>query len=60
MMRQKVEKYTALVTQPEVTVAETRDDIYKNLERYCNLIDFGVGYFFELPVRLIVFPEYFL
>jgi predicted amidohydrolase len=59
-MRQKVEKYTALVTQPEVTVAETRDDIYKNLERYCNLIDFGVGYFFELPVRLIVFPEYFL
>ncbi len=59
-MRQKVEKYTALVTQPEVTVAETRDDIYRNLERYCNLIDFGVGYFFELPVRLIVFPEYFL
>jgi len=59
-MRQKVEKYTALVTQPEVTVAETRDDIYKNLERYCNLIDFGVGYFFELPVRLIIFPEYFL
>jgi len=59
-MRQKVEKYTALVAQPEVTVAKTRDDIYKNLERYCNLIDFGVGYFFELPVRLIVFPEYFL
>jgi predicted amidohydrolase len=59
-MRQKVEKYTALVTQPEVTVAETRDDIFKNLERYCNLIDFGVGYFFELPVRLIIFPEYFL
>ena len=59
-MGQKVEKYTALVTQPEVTVAETRDDIYKNLERYCNLIDFGVGYFFELPVRLVVFPEYFL
>jgi len=59
-MRQKVEKYTALVTQPEVTVAETRGDIFKNLERYCNLIDFGVGYFFELPVRLIIFPEYFL
>jgi predicted amidohydrolase len=59
-MRGKVEKYTALVTQPEVTVAETRDDIFKNLERYCNLIDFGVGYFFELPVRLIIFPEYFL
>jgi len=59
-MRQKVEKYTALVTQPEVTVAETRDDIHKNLDRYCNLIDFGVGYFFELPVRLIIFPEYFL
>ncbi len=59
-MREKVEKYTALVVQPEVTVARTRDDIYKNLDRYCNLIDFGVGYFYELPVRLIVFPEYFL
>ena len=59
-MREKVEKYTALVVQPEVTVAKTRDDIYKNLDRYCKLIDFGVGYFYELPVRLIVFPEYFL
>jgi predicted amidohydrolase len=59
-MGKKVEKYTALVTQPEVTVAKTRDDIYQSLERYCNLIDFGVGYFFELPVRLIIFPEYFL
>jgi len=59
-MRKKVEKYTALVAQPEVTVARTRDDIYKNLDRYCNLIDFGVGYFYELPVRLVVFPEYFM
>jgi predicted amidohydrolase len=59
-MRKKVEKYTALVAQPEVTVAKTRDDISKNLDRYCKLIDFGVGYFYELPVRLIVFPEYFL
>jgi predicted amidohydrolase len=59
-MREKVEKYTALVVQPEVTVAKTRDDISKNLDRYCKLIDFGVGYFYELPVRLIVFPEYFL
>ena len=24
------------------------------------MIDFGVGYFWELPVRLIVLPEYFL
>ena len=59
-MREKVEKYTALVAQPEVTVAKTRDDIYKNLDRYCHLIDFGVGYFYELPVRLVVFPEYFM
>ena len=40
----KIEKYTALVVQPEVYVAQTREDIYKNLERYCRLIDFGVGY----------------
>jgi predicted amidohydrolase len=59
-MRKKVEKYTAMVVQPEVTVAKTRDDIKKNLDRYCKLIDFGVGYFFELPVRLMIFPEYFL
>ena len=43
-MRPKIEKYTAIVVQPEVTVAKTKDDIYKNLERYCQLIDFGVGY----------------
>ena len=59
-MRPKIEKYTAIVVQPEVTVAKTKDDIYKNLERYCQLIDFGVGYFYERPVRLMVFPEYFL
>lgn len=59
-MRKKVDKYTALVVQPEVHVANDKDGIYKNLERYCNLIDFGVGYFYERPVRLVVFPEYFL
>ena len=48
-MRNKVEKYTALVAQPEVTVARTRDEIKKNLDRVCNLIDFGVGYFYEDP-----------
>ena len=58
-MSQKIEKYTALVVQPEVHVAHDKDGIYKNLERYCKLIDFGVGYFYERPVRLIVFPEYF-
>jgi predicted amidohydrolase len=59
-MTKKIEKYTALVVQPEVYVAEEREDIYRNLEHYTKLIDFGVGYFYERPVRLIVFPEYFL
>jgi predicted amidohydrolase len=59
-MSTKIEKYTALIVQPEVTMAQTRDEIFQNLERYCKLIDFGVGYFYELPVRLAVFPEYFL
>jgi predicted amidohydrolase len=56
----KIEKYTAMVIQPHVTVAEDRSDIKKNLERVCNMIDFGVGYFWELPARLVVLPEYFL
>ncbi len=59
-MRPKIEKYTALVVQPEVFVAKDKEGIFKNLERICNLIDFGVGYFYERPVRLVVFPEYFL
>jgi predicted amidohydrolase len=59
-MTSPVEKYTALVVQPEVYVARDREDILRNLERYCKLIDFGVGYFYERPVRLVVFPEYFL
>ncbi|MGH8246710.1 MAG: nitrilase-related carbon-nitrogen hydrolase, partial [Gammaproteobacteria bacterium] len=59
-MRQKIESYTALVVQPEVTVADTRADVRKNLDRVCNLIHFGVGYFWEVPVRLAVLPEYFL
>ncbi len=57
---QKIPKYTALVIQPHVIVAEDRSTIQKNLERVCNLIDFGVGYTWELPTRLIVLPEYFL
>ncbi|MBS0579212.1 MAG: nitrilase [Proteobacteria bacterium] len=55
-----IPKYTALVIQPHVNVAENREDIKGNLERVCNLIDFGVGYFWELPARLVVLPEYFL
>ena len=43
------EIFTALVIQPHVHVAEDRADINRNLERVCNLIDFGVGYFWELP-----------
>jgi predicted amidohydrolase len=57
---QKIPKYTALVIQPHVIVAEDRSTIQKNLDRVCNLIDFGVGYTWELPTRLIVLPEYFL
>lgn len=55
-----IEKYTALVIQPEVTLAHTHEEIQVNLERVLQLIDFGVGYFWEVPVRLAVLPEYFL
>lgn len=56
----KIDKYTALVVQPHVHVAEDRDDIARNLDRALNMIDFGVGYFWELPAKLAVFPEYFM
>ena len=56
-MAKPIEKYTALVVQPEVTVAEDREGIKRNLDRVLNLIDFGVGYFWELPARLVVLPE---
>ena len=59
-MREQIEKYTALIIQPHIHVAKNRDDIKKNLDRVLNMIDFGVGYFWEVPVRLIVLPEYFL
>ena len=59
-MRKPIEKYTALVMQPHVTVAEDRAGIQQNLQRCLNMIDFGVGYYWEVPVRLAVFPEYFL
>ncbi|GJL95698.1 MAG: hypothetical protein DHS20C05_21030 [Hyphococcus sp.] len=60
MSQKKIDKYTALVIQPHVEVAEDRDGIKKNLERACNMIDFGAGYFWELPARLVVLPEYFM
>jgi len=60
MKRDKIEQYTALIIQPEVTVVEDRAGIQKNLDRVKNLIHFGVGYFWELPVRLVVLPEYFM
>ena len=59
-MTTPIEKYTAIVIQPEVTVAEDRDGIKLNVDRVCNMIDFGVGYCWELPVRLAVLPEYFM
>jgi predicted amidohydrolase len=59
-MTSRIKTYTALVIQPAVKVAQNRDDIMLNLDRVCNMIDFGVGYFWELPARLAVLPEYFL
>ena len=59
-MTKKVDKYTALVMQPHVVVAEDKDGIKENLDRAMNMIDFGVGYFWELPAKLAVFPEYFM
>ena len=56
----RVKKFTGLVIQPAVLVANDRADIQKNLDRVCNMIDFGVGYYWELPARLAVLPEYFL
>lgn len=59
-MRDRIEKYTGMVIQPHVKVAENREEIQQNLDRVCNMIDFGVGYFWEIPVKLVVLPEYFL
>ena len=59
-MTKPIKPYTALVIQPHVKVAETRAEIKGNLDRVVNMIDFGVGYFWELPARLVVLPEYFL
>jgi len=59
-MTSPIEKYTALVLQPAVKMATSTDAIKANLDRVCQLIDFGVGYFWEVPVRLAVLPEYFL
>ena len=59
-MRKPIDKYTALIIQPHVEVVTDRDGIKINLKRALNMIDFGVGYYWEVPVRLAVFPEYFL
>jgi len=59
-MTRKIEKYTALIMQPHVYVAEDRSEIKRNVDRALQMIDFGVGYHWELPARLAVFPEYFM
>lgn len=59
-MAERIEKYTALVIQPHVKVATDRAGIKENLDRVCKMIDFGVGYYWELPVKLVVLPEYFM
>ena len=53
----RIDPYTALIVQPEVTVVKDRAGIQQNLERVCKLIHFGVGYFWEVPVKLVVLPE---
>lgn len=60
MAREKVEPYTALIIQPEVTVVDDKEGIQINLDRIKNLIHFGVGYHWEIPVKLVVLPEYFM
>ena len=60
MARERIDPYTALIVQPEVTVVQDRAGIQQNLDRVKNMIHFGVGYFWEVPVRLVVLPEYFL
>lgn len=59
-MTKRIDPYTALIIQPEVTVAKDMSDVRKNLDRVSNMIHFGVGYFWEVPVRLVVLPEYFM
>ncbi len=56
-MRELHREVHRLAIQPHVKVANERAEIEQNLERVCNMIDFGVGYFWELPVRLIVLPS---
>lgn len=46
-----IKPYIAACVQPEVKVAETRKDIRKNLDRYCELIDFAAGYWWEFPCK---------
>jgi predicted amidohydrolase len=60
MARERIDPYTALIVQSEVTVVSDRAGIQQNLDRVKNMIHFGVGYFWEVPVRLVVLPEYFL
>jgi predicted amidohydrolase len=55
-----INPYMAACIQPVVHMCETRNDIKKNLERYKELIDYTVGYYWEYPCKLIAFPEYFL
>ena len=47
-MRKPIDKYTALVVQPHVEVALDREGIKRNLQRAINMIDFGVGYLFDV------------
>ncbi len=53
----RIDPCTALIVQPEVTVVQDRAGIQQNLERVCKLILFGVSYFWEVPVKLVVLPE---
>jgi predicted amidohydrolase len=59
-MLKMIKPYVAACIQPFVHMCQTRGDIMKNLDRYNELIDYTVGFYWEGPCKLIAFPEYFL
>lgn len=53
--------YMAVCVQPEVAICRKRERIAENLKRHLQIIDFIHNFTnLELPIKLIVFPEFFL
>ena len=58
---QVTEPYSAGIIQPDIIIADSLDDVEKNLKRTLELIDYLVQFgHLEFPVKLIVAPEFFL